>query len=140
MMHFSKIKIPPAKSELLDKTDCMYFLTQEIKREIGAQYKPGIIGYENLLKYIGLSGRIKNNIKRTLIEMKQARNILIHRGGYIDCRAIEQCPWTDWQQGKQLMITHRQYDQYFRAACNYIFTIVNRVRKIYGKQSIALPM
>ena len=136
----TKIRISLARFETLDKTDRMYFLTEEIKREIGAKYKPGIMGFENLLKHLELSGKVERNIKRTLIEMKQVRNILVHRGGYIDYRAIQACPWTNWQQGQKIKITAEDYEKYFKAVCNYIFIVLNRVRKFFGKSLVGLPM
>lgn len=128
-----KIRIPLIKFEALDREDRMRLILEEVKREVRATYKPGILGFEQLLEYLGLSGPVDDKIKRSLIEMKQIRNILLHRGGFVDQRAIEACPWMNWRRGQKIQIDHKNYHKYFAAIHDYILCLFNRIRVHFGK-------
>jgi hypothetical protein len=143
---FAKIRMPLAEYERLAKDERMAFLVSELARSLNASFKPGIAKFEALLGAIDLGGAVEDDVRRTLLELSQVRNIIVHRAGVIDSRFREACPWLGLEVGVQNRVTHEQYLKYSQASHNYALCIINRVRVKDGlaprmaKQNAPIPV
>lgn len=129
---FSKIKITLSQYELLGKEDRISYLVKELSRSLNADFKLGIGKYEALLTSIGLGGEVDADIQKTLLEMSQVRNVLVHRAGLVDRRFKEVCPWVDIEIGTPIRIENAKYHAYLKAIEDYAICIINRMRKLDG--------
>lgn len=129
---FARLKIPLAEYERLSKCDRMAFLVKELARSLNADFKLGIGKFEVLLEALGLSGAVDDNVRRTLFEMSQVRNVLVHRAGIVDGRFKEACPWVAVEVGEKLRVDHKTYVRYVDATHEYVLCLINRVRVRFG--------
>ena len=128
----AKVKIRLAMFLKLSEEDRILFLAEEIKRHHGVVYKKGIEGFEEILSYLTLTGAVNVSTKQKLIELKEIRNVYIHRGGNIDHRAIEMCKWMKWKKRQKVEIDFKGYRKYYETVCKYALCLVNRMRKYFG--------
>jgi hypothetical protein len=126
---FAKVKIPLAKFETLERNERMTLLVDELKRELKTAFKPAVVGFEVVLGQFGLSGQLDDNLKRTLMEMQQIRNVLVHRSGIFDEKASRTCPWMDWKIGKKVKLSGSQINIYVESVIQYMTIIAKRPRE-----------
>ena len=134
---FAKLKIPLAEYELLGKENRMSFLVKELTRSLNADFKLGIGKFEVILEALGLVGEVEEDVRRTLLEMSQVRNVLVHRAGTVDRRFKESCPWVEVEVGSRLRIDHARYVRYSKAMHDYVLCLINRVRVHFGIEPFA---
>lgn len=132
----ASIKVPLAEYERLDKTDRIRLLVTEYSRNTKVDLKLGAARFETLLELVGLSGGIKDGLRRDLLEYQQVRNVIVHRAGRADRRLLECCPWLEYSVGDSILIIHKQYECYRDAAMNYLVELVVRlfVRKGFSRE------
>ncbi len=127
-----KIKIPLTEYYNLNEIEKMDFLFQQYEKNesIGLQY--GVTRFEALLKPIGFSGEVKENISKDIFELSQIRNNLLHRGGVADKYFIDSCPWLDYKVGDKIRLNSVQYERYFNSVMKYLVQIVIRLGEKRG--------
>jgi hypothetical protein len=135
----SGIRVPLGKYESLDKKERMGLLVDELKRKKEARFKPGVAGFEELLGVIDLAGSLDAEMKRTLVEVRAVRNVLVHNAGVVDRRLVESCPWESWKIGGKVAMPVERYGRYHQAVNDYILTLINRVRAGVGLPGAAFP-
>jgi len=123
---FSRIKIPLAEFELLDKEQRVRVLITEIGRSSAGGRKQGVVGFEALLASVNLDGPIDEDTKKTIWEMNHVRNVIIHRRSLADRRFVEKCPWVEIQVGQKIIVTHQMFARYGEALADYIMIILKR--------------
>jgi hypothetical protein len=123
-----KLKIPLADYETLTKEERMEFLVRELARSVNADFKTGLGKFEVILDAIGLGGAVSPELKKTLLELSQVRNVIVHRAGVADSRFAKTCPWFGVKSGEKVRIDHKTYKKYSDASHEYIFCLINRVR------------
>ncbi len=129
---FTRVRVYVGTYEALDGPDKMRFLLDALKQQKESRYKPGVAGYEELLDVFGLSGPIEENIRRTLVEMREVRNVLVHNAGVVDRRLLNRCPWVSWEMGSRLSISQAKYLEYAEAVDKYLVGLIDRIRAHYG--------
>lgn len=129
---FAKLKIPFAEFERLDEDDRLQLLIQEVSRESGAIFRSGVARFEKILSTVGLAGTVDDETKRTLFELSQVRNVLVHRLGIADRRLLEACPWLDLKRGDRLAISHDDYLRYRNSVGDYVGNLIERAGGLYG--------
>ncbi|HSZ64316.1 MAG TPA: hypothetical protein VK828_21135 [Terriglobales bacterium] len=78
---FSKLRIPLAEFELLEKEDRMRVLLAEVGRGQGLGKRQGVDSFESLLAHAKLSGVVDPEVKKTMWEMHHVRNVSSWNGG-----------------------------------------------------------
>jgi hypothetical protein len=124
---FSKIRIPLAEYETLEKEERMRILVEELERGQGLGKLQGVGGLEKLLAYVDLSGDVEANTKKTLWEMQNIRNVIVHRGSVADKRLIQNCPWLGLKVGDAVVVRHDSLHKYDLALHDYLLTIIRRL-------------
>ena len=90
--------------------------------------------YENILETIGLDGEVQSEISKSLFELGQIRNAIVHCGGRVDRQLKESCPWLTPNIGEKITIKHSDYLKYATAVSSYGVLIISRIREQRRKE------
>jgi hypothetical protein len=97
--------------------------------------------YEVLLSQIGLGAPsdrpLPEDLDLALRELGVLRNVLVHRGGRIDRRALDQAPSLRFADGSLLRISDSAYDVYSAAVRCYAREVVYRYSRVAGSDADA---
>jgi hypothetical protein len=129
---FSRIRIPLAEFEVLDKEQRMRVLITELSRNSAGGRKQGLAGFEAILASVHLDGAVDETIKKTIWEMHHVRNVIVHRGSLADKRLVDNCPWMDLKIAKKVTVSHQMLAQYGEALARYIVLLLKRACGRYG--------
>ena len=113
------IKTPP--------DDRAEYLVGELERQLGVSLKPGVSRFEAVLDNVGLGGPIAPSVRKSLLELQQVRNIIVHRSGRADRRFIEACPWLPCTTGDPIGLSEREFRRYWLAAMWYLLELNRRL-------------
>ena len=125
----SKIRVPFALFEEMDRPARMQFLLEEFKRNLRTDSKVGVERFESILKPLGLSGPIDECVRRNIFELSQVRNAILHRASRADQRLIDACPWLGLQAGSKVIVARTDSDRYARSVTDYLKSIISRALK-----------
>ena len=89
---FSKIKISLAEFEILEKEDRIRYIFEETSRSHTLGRRQGVDGFEVFLGYVGLSGTVDPDIRKTVWEVSHIRNVIVHRASIRDRKLVQSCP------------------------------------------------
>ena len=112
------------------------YLAESLKAKTDARLKLGAGRFESILEPCGLGGGVHELTRRALLELSQVRNIVIHRAGIVDGRALSQCPWIRFKSGESLRLTMDDYCLYGTGIHQYLMELK---RRIYRRENIPLP-
>jgi len=101
-------------------------LTELLSRETKAPFLPGCAKFEVLLEAVGLSGEVPPLVRRLLLEQAESRNVIVHKGGRVDARFLERCPWRKLNPGDFLPIDHKRFRLFLEATRCYLYEIYRR--------------
>ncbi len=127
-----KLKVRFGEYERLSDEDRSFFIVDRIEQEVVAPLTNGINRFEALLEPFGLSGKVKDEVRRDLFELSHVRNALVHRYGVADKRLAEGCPWLKLTVGDPLRVNHDQTRRYLRAAVQYNIELILRISEYFG--------
>jgi hypothetical protein len=68
------------------------FLVGQLKQEVRASMQKGIGRFEAILAPLGLGGAVPDAVRRTIFELSEVRNVIVHRRGFADKRFVSGCP------------------------------------------------
>jgi hypothetical protein len=122
----SKIKVPAALFETMDRPARMQYLLEEYKRNLRSDSKVGVERFESILKPIGLFGPLDDEIRRDIFELSQIRNAILHRASRADQRLIDACPWLKISPGEKIVISLADSDRYVHSVTEYLKLIIKR--------------
>lgn len=125
---FSRIKVPLAEFEALEREDRMVFLLTELSRTLHADLKPGVGKFEALLDAVDLAGPVDSTLRRDLLELAAVRNLLVHRAGIVDRRFCSSCPWLNLTIGAKYVVSRAVYARYSRSVSDYMMLLIKRAR------------
>lgn len=128
-----RLKIRIGEYECIPRAERHLFVAELLERETGAGLKNGTARFEALLKPFGLSGECPDIVNRTIFELGQVRNLIVHRGGRVDRTFREACPWVQIPLGHELKVSNEMWHKYFEAVHIYIVLLICRVGTYYGK-------
>jgi hypothetical protein len=126
---FSKIKIPLAEFELLDKDERMRVLVEDIGRGRGTH---GVDAFETSLARFDLTGNVEEGDKKTIWEMHHLRNVIVHRSSLADRRLVQSCPWLNLKIGDKVTVTHEALLRYGNALAEYTLAVAYRLATRYS--------
>lgn len=129
--HFSKIKIPLADYETLDKEQRMRFLVNEVQRTLRTNQRQGVNAFEPLLDCVGLSGEVTEGAKKSFWEMNHFRNVIVHHRSEADRILVAACPWFGLKVGQRISVTAENMNHYTTMLAGYGLDMVVRLGKRY---------
>jgi hypothetical protein len=122
-----KIKIPLTLYDTMTKEERYYFIIETLERETQAVFKQGVSRFESLLDVFSLGGAVENELQKTLFELSNVRNVLVHRRGIADRRLIEACPWLGLRTGDPMIIAASSFHRYASSIGEYCLVVFIRV-------------
>lgn len=137
---FTKLKIPLAQFETLDKSERMRLLVNEVQRAQGIAAKRGVAVFESLLHVFGLDGNLPDEVGKSVWEMHCIRNVIVHRMSLADRRLVDSCPWLGLKINDKVVMTHAAFNRYGLALCSYAYAIIHRIGNKYGADMSTIPM
>ena len=129
-----KVPIRLSDYEAMSAEERLFYMVDELERDLSAPLKQGVNRFEVLLALFGLSGEVGDTIKRELFELSHMRNIIIHRRGMADKKLVDACPWLALKTGDLVTVTSDMYVRYFDAVHAYVGIVLGRV-----KQCVEVP-
>jgi hypothetical protein len=99
------------------------FLVGQLKQEVRASIQKGIGRFEAILAPVGMGGDVPDVVRRTIFELSEVRNVLVHRRGFADKRFVSNCPWFGVGSGDELLLTQERFELYDLAVSYYFFEI-----------------
>jgi hypothetical protein len=81
---------------------------------------------------LGLGGSVDREVKRTLYELFQIRNVVVHRACIADRRLVEECARLGLKQGEEVRINHAAYHGYLEAIDAYFTCLLKRLADHFG--------
>ena len=118
----------------------MRLVIEEANRSLGTVRGLGVDSFESLLEHFLLSGAVLAEIKKTIWEISNIRNVIVHRNSVADRRLIKHCAWLNMQVGDKVVITHEQLERYGDALCSYAEIIINRLAQRHAPEMQLIPM
>ena len=122
----SRLQGPLLPFMRLSEEDRAAQLLELLSREINAPFQPGCAKFECLLEAVGLSGRVLPSVRRLILELSESRNVVVHKGGRVDSRFLQRCPWSTLKPGDDLAIDNRTYQRFSEASRWYLFEVYRR--------------
>ena len=92
----------------------------QLKQDFGVSFKPWIARLEAILETIEMSGPVRDEVKRALLELSQVRNVLVYRKGLADSKLINLCPWLALKPGDSVRVSQAQFRDYSMAGHWYL--------------------
>jgi hypothetical protein len=123
----SKVKGPLVQFMSLDRDQQAEYLADRVKQELLPGASSGAGRFEALLTPIGLGGGLPDYARRSLHEMGQVRNVIVHRGGVIDVRLNEACPWLPFRPGDSVQVSIDDFYLYWITGYHYALELKRRV-------------
>lgn len=129
---FSKVRVPLAEVEGMEKDERMRLLVSELERGQGSGGKYGVDKFEVLLERFGLSGKVEAEQRRNIGEMHCLRNVIVHRASLADRRLVNGCPWLHLKVGDRVTVTHEALFRCLLALTEYLGVLAHRLRMRYA--------
>ena len=125
-----KVKGSVVDFACLDDRQKVMFLLDEISSGTTSKKKRGIDGLEEMLDALGCGGTLDADMRRSLIELGAARNVIVHGHGRVDRRFAEQCPWWPAAEDHRLRLSNRRLGLYRMALIYYSHVVGARMQEI----------
>lgn len=126
------LKIGFGEYEGLTGEDRAAYLLERLEDKLGSRRAGGVERFEILFRLFGMTSKLDSQVARDLLELSAVRNLLVHRRGVVDVRFKAQCPWTSYQLGAQLDVSHDEYHRYFDGVDLYVFEVTQRLLVRHG--------
>ena len=133
-----KLKVNLGDYEALDPGDRCLWVVDLLDKATGAPLRVGVNRFDELLRPFGLQGPFPDDAKKTLFELSQVRNALMHRRGRADRRLIDACPWLELSPGDQIEISHKMWRRYNSVVGMYVLKLIDRVGEAFGFERLDL--
>jgi hypothetical protein len=129
-------KVRIGEYEPLDVEQRAAYVVELIDQSIGGPMKQGISRFENLLAMVCLGGSVGDELRKSLFELQQIRNVLVHRSGIVDRKLCDSCPWLQLKIGDPLVIGRKQHYKYANAVGEYVLELVFRTGEAFGAHGV----
>ena len=124
---FSKIKISLAEFEILEKEDRIRYIFEETSRSHTLGRRQGVDRFEVLLGYVGLSGTVDPDIRKTVWEVSHIRSVIVHRASIADRKLVQSCPWLNYKIGERVKIPREVLAKYVHTLTEYLIVVLKRL-------------
>jgi len=129
---WANLKVRVGDYEPLDAEQRADYLVELADLNLGGPLKQGVTRFEKLLETIGLGGAVSDEVRKTLFELQQVRNVLVHRQGVADQRFCRTCAWMNMTPGQRVAINRERYEGYVSAAYSYASELIIRTAESFG--------
>lgn len=129
-----KLKIRLGEYETMPQEDRYLYIADLLEKEVAAGVRNGTNRFESLLAPFGLDGEVPENAARSLFELGQIRNAIVHRAGKVDKQLLDSCPWLTQKRNESIKVTSGMMNKYFYASTVYITMLIFRIQKTYGHE------
>lgn len=92
----------------------------------------------HMLTAFGLRVSLESDNERVLSELAELRNVILHRGGVVDQRFKNKCPWRGDTVGDRVYVTYETMRRYFEAAGDLAVKLIGAAAQspyIYSSKS-----
>jgi hypothetical protein len=134
-----RLKVPIYKWRSLDTTSQTRLVVAELARESGAPYGSGVTHLNAVLENFDIAPPVGTELRRSLHELGQVRNVLVHCGGVADDKLISKCPWLALRAGDAVEVPHTIWAWYTQAATRYGERLFSRVLTALGLEGCECP-
>lgn len=124
---FDKILVPIGVYEGFDQEERTEFIVDELLKKVRYNHLPGVGRFEAILETIGFGGGVPDDLRKTLFELGQVRNLAVHQFSIVDQHFVDSCPWIKVRIGERFTIGNKDYMRYHRAAVSYLTEVIHRV-------------
>lgn len=131
----SRLQVRLGEYESLDHLEKCLWITDLLDQSTSAPNKSGINRFEKLLQPFNLHGSFDDKYSKSLYELHQIRNALVHRNGIVDRKLVSSCSWLDFKLGQQILISHEMWDKYQESLGKYVIAIAKRTKEQFGRES-----
>lgn len=121
---FTKVRRRASVSAEMDLPGRAAAAVTALERQTSTQ--GGVPRFEVVLEAAGLGGQPPPEVEPPLAEMMNVRHVLLHRGGRVDRRLLENCDWLDLHIGDRVVIDDHRYVAYHSALTLYGVSLQGR--------------
>lgn len=125
------IKITYAEYEGLDQEERLEYIFVLFEKQFQGNMKNGVFRFEELLKPLGLSGKVDLKIANSIMELSLLRNLIAHRGGFVDRKFIALCAEKhvrcQYENGQKIRIEFEKFQKFYLALVSYSNLIRHRI-------------
>jgi hypothetical protein len=133
----ARVRIPVRDLLQLGATDRATLVVREVRRATDADLREGVSRFEVLLRVVGMSGPVDDDLRRDMFEMSKVRNVLVHRRGIVDRDLLTSCPWLGLSEREELRVSDAMAQRYGNAATEYFKLLVGREKR--RRESTPVP-
>jgi hypothetical protein len=127
-----KLKVRLGDYEALDASERCLWIVDLLDQDAGGALRVGVSRFESLLHPLELHGPVEEDCRKTLFELSQVRNVIVHRRALADKRLIDSCAWLSLKVGDRIRIKHAMWRHYNSAVAEYVLELIQRVRVSFG--------
>ena len=135
----AKVKIAINMFQQLSPNERARFVISELSRTVGLDQRKGVGKLKATLGVFGLAPEIGTNCQRAIHELCQVRNVVVHCGGIVDQKLMNECPWLDAEVGGEIPVSHLLWSWYSNAVLKYVERALNRMAIKLGFPGCACP-
>jgi hypothetical protein len=136
---FAGLKVDLGEYLSMDPRDQSRHVVDLFEQKSGSSRSLGVKRFEALMEAIGLSGSVEEDVSKTLFELQQVRNVIVHRRGIADRRLCELCPWLGLKVGDPIRVRGTDVDRYGGAVHKYVLEVAQRIRVKFGMERYMPP-
>lgn len=130
---FNSVKISLGDFLNLDENEKYEYIFQQYEKSVAIGIQYGVTRFETLLFPIGFGGPVDEETSKSIFELSQLRNNILHRGAIADRFLIKNCPWLNYKLGDRVNVNKDSYNKYFKAISSYLVLIAIRLGEKRGK-------
>ena len=127
-----KLRVRVGEYHSLKPFERSMWIVDLLDKELAGPLRSGVNRFEAILTPFGLSGPVDETCRRTIYELSQVRNAIVHRRARADRTLVNACPWLDLKVGSEIVVSHRAWRGYQEAVLQYVHELIFRVRDVYG--------
>jgi hypothetical protein len=114
-------------------------LAELLQERLKAKHKLGVGSYETLLNAIGYGGGVQCDVRRTLLELLEIRNVIVHRLGIVDAQLVDRCLWLNLTVGDTVRARKHEFIRYLQACTWYAMELSLRAQRAGEVEADASP-
>lgn len=130
-----RIKVEIGQYESIRPEDRAAYIYELYERD--SALGDGVSRFEKILSPLGISGPITDKIRKELHTLAQIRNVIMHRGGTIDRKLLDQCPYLKQNVGEEIAIRPSDSNSYVKSVEEYVILLICRIGLRFGVDTSA---
>lgn len=128
-----KMDVPLIEFTEADTDRQVELLAETVKEAVKSGVATGVGKFEAILNALGFGGPVPSLVQRTIFELIEVRNVIVHRAGRVD-RRLGTLPEYAGCIGERLTITRQGFQRFIVSVTCYISEVLRRVSAVERKQ------